>query len=95
MIPGWCSGRSDGWAALVDRWLDPQFKAVSSVCAANRGNAGTHCQGSLSDGRFKEKVVYILGLDFPSCTWNSCYYMQHLASAFVKLIPDIFCVAGA
>ena len=68
-MPNWCNGRADGWEALVDRWLgyDEKFAATSSINSSNRGNLGTHFQGSRSDDRYNKHVVYTLNilLSFP------------------------------
>ena len=61
VIPQWCDGKEAAFEALVMRWLgeDADFNAVSERNKANRGTGGTHSAGSLSTGRYKDKMVHI------------------------------------
>ena len=61
MCPGWCYGKDDGWAALVDLWLgqDAEWAAKSKKNRANRGTNGTHGHGNRNHFSHKKVQVYL------------------------------------
>lgn len=62
VIPGWCNGKDDAWAALVDMWLgeDADFAAKSKINRKNGGSDGTHSQGNRSHHRYKKHKESVL-----------------------------------
>ena len=62
VCPYWCDGKLDAWEVIVDRWMDEARRSYSGECRDWRGKEGTHCQGSLSFARYKEKKVYICNI---------------------------------
>ncbi|KAM0835356.1 hypothetical protein ACQ4PT_062987 [Festuca glaucescens] len=63
VAPKWTDGRDDGWAALVDLWVekDAEFKAQSMKNRENRGKGGTHNAGNRSHDHYKAHQEHVHG----------------------------------
>ena len=61
VVPHWADNRKVAFLELVKNWVgdNPEFKAVSDRNKTNRGHGGTHCAGSSSTDRYRQRLVHI------------------------------------